>query len=89
MVILSGLNQKIRKIKESPIFLKIMNYYSWTFFSTIIARGLSLLVFIFLARILGAEEFGKFSILQSTMAMIGTFAGMGIGMTATKFIAEK
>jgi O-antigen/teichoic acid export membrane protein len=40
------------------------------------------------ARILGREEFGKYGILQSTVGMLGVFAGLGLGLTATKYVAE-
>jgi O-antigen/teichoic acid export membrane protein len=43
---------------------------------------------ILVARILGKSAFGELGIIQSTVGMFGTFAGFGLGMTATKFIAE-
>ena len=75
-------------VNTNPLAKRIVSSMSWTLLGTFIARGLSLIALIFVARLLGVEEFGKFSILQSTIIMIGTFSGMGIGMTATKFVAE-
>jgi O-antigen/teichoic acid export membrane protein len=41
-----------------------------------------------LARIMGREAFGELGIIQSTVGMFGTLAGFGLGVTATKHIAE-
>jgi O-antigen/teichoic acid export membrane protein len=37
---------------------------------------------------LGREQFGEYGIIQSTVGMFGVFAGMGLGLTATKYVAE-
>jgi O-antigen/teichoic acid export membrane protein len=37
---------------------------------------------------LGREPFGEFGTIQSTAGLFGAFAGLGIGITATKFVAE-
>ncbi len=37
---------------------------------------------------LGKEEFGKLGIVQSTVGMFQVFAGFGLGLTATKYVAE-
>ena len=52
------------------------------------ARGLGLLSSILVARMLGKSGFGELGIIQSTIGMFGTLAGFGLGMTATKFIAQ-
>ena len=43
---------------------------------------------IIVTRILGKEGFGELGIIQSTVGMFGVFAGFGLGMTATKYVAE-
>lgn len=60
----------------------------WSFVGTVASQGLTLLSLVVAARILGKENFGKLGMLQSTVGMLGIFAGMGLGMTATKFVAE-
>jgi len=60
----------------------------WSLAGTIIARGLSLLSSIIVARFLGKTGFGELGMLQSTVGMFGVFAGLGLGMTATKYVAE-
>lgn len=41
-----------------------------------------------IARLLGRAEFGGLGIIQSTLGMFGPLAAFGLGMTATKHIAE-
>ena len=53
-----------------------------------LSRGSGLISSILVARMLGKSGFGELGIIQSTIGMFGTFAGFGLGMTATKFIAE-
>jgi O-antigen/teichoic acid export membrane protein len=39
-------------------------------------------------RILGKAEYGKLGMIQSTVNMLGVFAGFGLSLTATKYVAE-
>ena len=47
-----------------------------------------LVAFMFIARMLGKEAFGEPGIIRSTVGVFGTLAGFGLGLTATKHIAE-
>lgn len=60
----------------------------WALMGAILARSMTLLASISAGRILGAEGFGSFGIVQSTMSLFGALAGAGLGLTATKFIAQ-
>jgi O-antigen/teichoic acid export membrane protein len=40
------------------------------------------------ARVLGRTVFGEFGMIQSTLNMFMTFANLGVGLTATKYVAE-
>jgi O-antigen/teichoic acid export membrane protein len=40
------------------------------------------------ARLLGTRVFGEFGIVRSTVGMFGVFAGFGLSLTATKYVAE-
>jgi O-antigen/teichoic acid export membrane protein len=37
---------------------------------------------------LGRDVFGEYGMIQTTVGMFGIFAGMGLGLTATKYVAE-
>lgn len=60
----------------------------WNMVGTVAARCLSLVASIVAARVLGTTAFGEFGIIQSTVGMAGIFAGLGLGVTATKYLAE-
>lgn len=60
----------------------------WSFVGAVIARGLNLISSIIVARLLGTVGYGELGIIQSTVGMFGVFAGLGLGMTATKYVAE-
>ncbi|MHC4640592.1 MAG: oligosaccharide flippase family protein [Planctomycetota bacterium] len=60
----------------------------WSVAATIIAQGLGLAASIVAARILGKTVFGELGMIQSTVGMFGTLAGLGLGLTATKHVAE-
>jgi len=53
-----------------------------------VSRALGLAAAMFAARILGKTVYGELGIVQSTVGMLGTLAGFGMGTTATKFVAE-
>ena len=55
---------------------------------TALRQGLLLLAFILLARIIGKADFGRISIIQSTMDMIGAFSVLGLSLTVTRYLAE-
>ena len=54
----------------------------------VISRGLMLVAFVIVARMLGKTGFGELGMIRSTVGMFGIFAGFGLGVTATKHVAE-
>jgi O-antigen/teichoic acid export membrane protein len=52
------------------------------------ARGATLVASMFTARLLGAESFGGFAIVQGTVGIAATLAGAGLGVTASRHVAE-
>ena len=53
-----------------------------------VSRGVSIVVSFLLARILGQVGFGEYGMINTTAGMIGGMAGLGIGTTVVKHIAE-
>ena len=53
-----------------------------------IAQIATFAVMVIAARILGSEEFGKFGIIQSTLGVLGLVAGLGLGLTNKRYVAE-
>lgn len=78
----------IEKIHASPIASRLARGTFWSLVGTVLARGLSVLASIVVARHLGEVGFGELGIVQSTIMNISIFISYGLGMTATKHIAE-
>ncbi|MBX5462345.1 MAG: oligosaccharide flippase family protein [Steroidobacteraceae bacterium] len=76
------------RVRSSPTAQRIAVGAAWSMGGAIAERALALGGSIAIVRLLGKESFGEFAILQSTLAMIGVFAGLGLGVTATKYVAE-
>jgi O-antigen/teichoic acid export membrane protein len=60
----------------------------WSVVGTVLSRGTGLVATIVVARILGRTVFGELGIVQSTVGMFQALAGFGLGLTATKYVAE-
>lgn len=60
----------------------------WSTLGTLISQGLTLIGWVVVARMLGRSGFGELAVVQSTVGAFGVIAGLGLGLTATKHIAE-
>jgi O-antigen/teichoic acid export membrane protein len=60
----------------------------WSLAGAVVSRGFLLAASIVCARFLGKDGFGALGMIQSTAGMFGIFAGLGLGLTATKYVAE-
>ena len=60
----------------------------WSLIGTVISRSLSVISSILVARFLGISGMGEVGIIQSTVGIFSAFAGLGMGLTATKYVAE-
>ena len=72
----------------SPVASRLLRCAWWALSGAALSRGLQLLAFIPVARILGTVEFGQVAMVQSTVGSFGALAGLGMGLTANKFISE-
>jgi O-antigen/teichoic acid export membrane protein len=83
-----GLQIRIDSLANSPIALRFARGAFWSTLASTATGLLSVASSIVLARLLGKEEFGGYGIIQSTLTMFQLFAGFGVGLTATKFVAQ-
>ncbi len=60
----------------------------WALLGSVVGKGLLLLSGIAVARFLGSEVYGEYGIIKTTLLTIATFSSFGLGITATKFVAE-
>jgi O-antigen/teichoic acid export membrane protein len=76
------------RIEASPLGYRLAKGAFWSFAGTVLSRSLSLVSSILVARMLGKVGMGELGIIQGTVGILSAFAGLGMGLTATKFVAE-
>jgi len=76
------------RVDTSALAARLMRGTFWSLAGTAISQGLALAASMAVARTLGKVGFGEFGILQSTTGMFSVFAGFGLGLTSTKYVAE-
>jgi O-antigen/teichoic acid export membrane protein len=60
----------------------------WTLLAAVGGQGLAAIAGIVIARVLGKGAFGELGMLRSTLVMFDTFASLGGGVMAGKYVAE-
>ncbi|MCP4182027.1 MAG: oligosaccharide flippase family protein [Hyphomicrobiales bacterium] len=78
----------MKKIESSDIGLRLARGVFWSMAGSVISRGLMLCATILVARMLGKAVYGELGMIQLTVGMFGVLAGFGLGLTATKHVAE-
>jgi O-antigen/teichoic acid export membrane protein len=76
------------RVENSSIGYRLAKGMFWSLAGAAVSRGLMLVAAILVARVLGKIVYGEFGMIQSTVGMFGVFAGFGLGLTATKYVAE-
>lgn len=77
-----------QKIHLSNLSNRLFHSASWALSGAIAGRGIMMLTYIWVARLLTQDVYGEFGILRSTINMFTVFAGMGLGATASKYISQ-
>jgi O-antigen/teichoic acid export membrane protein len=72
----------------NPLRDRFARAAGWSIFGAVVSRSFNFAAWIICARWLGKTSFGALSMIQSTVGMLGVFAGMGLGLTATRYVAE-
>ncbi len=78
----------LERLQASSMGTRLAKGAFWSLAGTVVSRGLALVSWILIARMLGKTVFGKLGMIQSTVGMFGTLAGLGLGLTATRYVAE-
>ena len=72
----------------ASVYKRLCRGTIWSIAGTVFSQGAVLVGYILVARLLGKEEFGAFGIIQNTAGTLGILAGIGSGMTCTKYVAQ-
>jgi O-antigen/teichoic acid export membrane protein len=83
-----ALTYQITHIKQKLLASKLVNDSFWAILGNVMSKGLALAAGIVIARFLGKEIFGEYSIIKTSFIYLGFFSTLGLGYTSTKFIAE-
>jgi O-antigen/teichoic acid export membrane protein len=83
-----SISERLNALLSSPTRRRLANGAIWGGVAAAGSRGITVAASFFLARILGQSAFGEYGMVNSTADMIGSLAGMGIGLTVTKHVAE-
>lgn len=76
------------RLKASPLVRRFLGGAAWSVLGSVVTSGVTLIMLMLVARLLGKEVYGQFVVIQSTLSMVGVFAGFGIGAAATRYAAE-
>ena len=74
--------------QDKAVGFRLASGVFWSLVGAVVSRGLTLLATVLAARTLGAEGFGELGMIQNTQGLFGVLAGAGLGLAATKFVAQ-
>ena len=76
------------KLNISATYKEFIHGSFWSILGSIISKLIVFISWILIGRILGPENYGVFGIIRNTVIMFISFAGFGLGVTASKFTSE-
>ena len=82
------ISRQLRALKASQSGKNLLATTAWSATGETLSRGLLLISMVFVARQLGAESYGQFGLIRSTVNVFMTVGGMGLGLTANRFVAQ-
>jgi len=80
--------QYSKYLTSSPIKKRLFTAILWSVVGEGCSKGLLLIAMVFIARILGKEDYGQFGMIRTTINLFATVGGMGLGLTANRFVAQ-
>jgi O-antigen/teichoic acid export membrane protein len=75
-------------MKRDALFTRFLQGVSWNTAASILSQGSVLIGTVIMARLLGAESFGIFSMVQSTALVLVTMISGGMNVTTSKLTSE-
>ncbi|MFN0149857.1 MAG: oligosaccharide flippase family protein [bacterium] len=76
------------RLPSSALGKRLFRGTFWSVLGVTCSRGSLLVSMIVAARLLGRTAFGELGVIQSTVGMLQSFGVLGMGQTATKYVAE-
>src|SRR5579863_4715840 len=82
------MRRRIGAVSRNPLVQRLAHGAFWSVISSGVGQGGSLLASMATARLLGSVQFGKLAVILSTINLFATVGAAGLGVTATKHVAE-
>jgi O-antigen/teichoic acid export membrane protein len=79
---------KIIQLKNRLIANKLILDSFWVIIGNAFLKGLALVSGVLVARFLGKDVYGEYVIIKVTLMSVAVFSTLGLGYTATKYVAE-
>ena len=77
-----------QRIEDSEVGYRLAKGTFWSLAGTLVSGGAMLISSILIAHMMGKATYGEVGIVRGTVAMFGGLAGLSLGLTATKHVAE-
>jgi len=84
----SFLRPHVERLEKSSTGSRLIKGAFWSVSGALVSRALAIASAIVVARVTGKSGFGELGVIQSTVGMFQVFAGFGLGITATKYVAQ-
>jgi len=81
-------SKNIRWFNQGSIGRRFASGSFWSFIGVSVSHVFGLLTTVIIARILGQKGYGEFGIIISTLGMFSAVGSIGLGLTATRYIAK-
>lgn len=82
------MNYSFQEIKTKILSSSLFKDSFWAVFGNGLGHFLLLLAGIVIARFLGKDIYGEYGVVKTTMFYIASFSTLGLGFTATRFVAR-
>jgi O-antigen/teichoic acid export membrane protein len=79
---------RLASLEESIVGRRLAKATFWVGVGEVASRIFTMASAFVLARVLGQVGFGQLAVIQSTIGLFGSLAGLGLGTAATKYVAE-
>lgn len=79
---------KIEYLKNSDVVRRIINGSIWNLLGSIFSQVLMLMSGIIVSRLISNTDFGKFSLIRSTISTFSIIIGLGLGVANTNLVSK-
>jgi len=83
----SGCHGATTRYRTMPVRKRLLGGVGWATAGSCLGQGASLVASLVLARVLGRRVFGEYILIQSTVVALASFACLGLGVAATKYVS--